>query len=139
MTLMAVDFGSRRIGIAVTDTSERLALSVGTFRIKSESDGIDQISRMAEARRVREIILGLPLSHDGGETQMSGRVRAFAEKLRLRLSIRITFEDERHTTEAAEAPLKVAGLSGRKRRGKVDAGAATVLLQSVLRKGPPPQ
>lgn len=133
MALMAVDFGTKRLGVAVTDSKEIMALPLASFPIKSEEHGLETILRIARERQVREIVLGLPIAHGGGETQMSGRVRAFGEKLAARSGgIPVTFSDERFTTILAEAPMMEAGMSAKKRRGLVDAGAATLLLQAVL-------
>lgn len=129
---MAVDFGTRRLGVAVTDSAEAMALAVGSFPVKSEEEGVDVILRIAREREVREIILGLPKNHSGGETEMSGRVREFADKLAGRGGPPVTFSNERYTTVLAEAPMREAGMSAKKRRGRVDAGAATILLQAVL-------
>lgn len=134
MTLMAVDFGTRRIGVAVTDSAEKMALPLASFPIRSEDEGLDTILRIAEERKVREIVLGIPIGHRGGETDMSARVRGFADKLGACLSIPVILSDERFTTKLAEAPMVEAGLSAKKRRGLVDAGAAALLLQAVLDK-----
>lgn len=132
MTLMAVDFGSKRFGVAVTDTNETMALPLASFPVKTEDEGVEVIRRIAQERKVREIVLGCPLGHHGGETQMGARVRAFADKLREYVSVPVTLSDERFTTKLAEAPMMEAGMSAKKRRGLVDAGAASILLQSVL-------
>ena len=132
MTIMAVDFGSKRLGVAVTDTAEKMALPVASVSVKSEAEGVEAMRRIAEERGVREIVLGNPLGHLGGETEMSARVRGFAEKLRMVVSVPVTLSDERFTTKLAEAPMVEAGMSAKKRRGRVDAGAASLLLQSVL-------
>ena len=129
---MAVDFGSKRLGVAVTDSAEKMALPLASFPVKSEAAGVEVVRRIAEERKVREIVLGNPLGRYGGDTQMSERVRAFAEKLREVVSAPVTLADERYTTKLAEAPMMAAGLSAKKRRGKVDAGAAAILLQAVL-------
>ncbi len=136
MTLMAVDYGTKRIGIAVTDRAEKIALPLAVMPVRSIEDGIEKIGTIVREREVRKIIVGLPLAHDGGETDMSRQVRSFAEKLHADVHVPVTLEDERHTTQAAEAPLIEAGMSGRKRRGRVDAGAASVLLQYYLRSHP---
>ncbi|OGH60608.1 MAG: hypothetical protein A3G34_10780 [Candidatus Lindowbacteria bacterium RIFCSPLOWO2_12_FULL_62_27] len=132
MTLLAVDFGTKRLGVAVTDSAERMALPLASFAVRSEDEGVDKIARIAQERGVREIIVGLPIGHRGGETQMSAQVRAFGEKLRVRIAVPVTFSDERFTTKLAEAPMMEAGVSAKKRRGLVDAGAASLLLLAVL-------
>ena len=129
---MAVDFGTKRLGVAVTDSAEAMALPIASFPVKSEEEGVEVVLRIARERAVREIILGLPKNHSGGETEMSGRVRAFAEKLIERGGVPVTFSNERYTTVLAEAPMMEAGMSAKKRRGRADAGAATILLQAVL-------
>ncbi len=133
MTLLAVDYGKRRLGIAVTDSAERIALSLGVIDARTEAGGIGRIREMSSGRGVREIIVGVALSKDGGETDMSRRARAFGDRLGDATGIPVTFADERHSTDAAEAPMIEAGMSGRKRRGRIDAGAAVIILQNVIR------
>ncbi|MBI4179284.1 Holliday junction resolvase RuvX [bacterium] len=129
---MAVDFGTKRIGVAVTDRAEKIALPLASLAVRSEADGVDKIARIAAEREVREIVLGLPLGRHGDDSRMSEVVRAFAEKLRAAVSVPVTFSDESYTTKLAEAPMMEAGMSAKKRRGRVDAGAATLLLRAVL-------
>lgn len=131
--MLGVDYGSKRFGVAVTDSDESMALPVGSFSVKSENAAVETVCRLAFDREVREIVLGVPVDHEGGETKMSGLVRAFAAKLRAKLpEMTVTLASERYSTKLAEAPMKEAGMSELKRRGRVDAGAATVMLMSVI-------
>lgn len=132
MTLLAVDFGTRRLGIAVTDSAEKMALSVGTFPVRSGAEAVETVANLAGERGVSGIYVGIPIGIAGGPTKMSERVHAFVEKLCGRVTVPVMMADERFTTKRAEEPMIAAGMSGRKRRGRVDAGAAVVLLQSVL-------
>lgn len=132
MTIMAVDFGSKRLGVAVTDSQEKMALPLATFPYKTEEEGLEKIRQIAADRKVREIFLGNPIGHHGGETLMGQQVKTFAEKLRGLVDAPVILSDERFTTKLAEAPMLEAGLSAKKRRGLVDAGAAAVILQFVL-------
>ena len=132
MTLMAVDFGSKRLGVAVTDSREKMALPLATFPYKTEEEGLEKIRQIADDRKVREIILGNPIGHRGGETRIGQHVKLFAEKLRGLVAVPVNLSDERFTTKLAAAPMIEAGLSAKKRRGMVDAGAASLILQAVL-------
>ena len=132
MTILAVDFGTKRLGVAVTNTGETLALPIDSFHVKTEKDAVDLIQRLAADRAVREIVMGNPIGHHGGSTRMGGRVQAFAELLRAVVKVPVILVDERFTSKLAEAPMIEAGMSAQKRRGLVDAGAAALILQSVL-------
>ncbi|GAB4334918.1 MAG: hypothetical protein Kow0010_22180 [Dehalococcoidia bacterium] len=90
---------------------------------------IDAVVRLVEAEGIDEVIVGLPLTLAGGESDQTRSARAFARALRARLAVPVTERDERLTT--AEASRTVRG-KGRRERGDLDSAAAAVLLQSVL-------
>ena len=136
MRVLALDLGSRRIGVAVSDPTGMLA---SPFQVLER--GTDPAAdRAAIANIVTEVgaervVVGLPLSLDGREGPAAQLARAEAEALTAVLPVPVELHDERLTTVAADRSLQRSGKSGRARRKVVDQAAATVLLQSWLDRG----
>ena len=134
MTVMGLDVGDRRIGLAVSDPTGLLASPLGAVD-RSGSD-IDEILRLAERRGVSEIVVGLPLTLAGESGAQAGRTRRFVRDLRSRTEIPVRTVDERLSTVQARRLLDQSSggeRRGRRRdRGRVDSAAAAVILQAYL-------
>jgi len=130
---LGLDWGARRIGVALSDLEGRLATGYCTLDT-AKGDPVREIARICEDEDVSEIVLGLPLRTDNGEESDSSRaVRAFAERLAPAVRRRISFEDEGFTSFAAEQGLKAGGWkAGKDNKSHVDKAAARVLLQDHL-------
>lgn len=130
---MAIDYGDRRIGLAVSDPTGTIASPAGVIvRRAGKRPPIAEIIRRAEALEVRGFVVGLPLDERGEETPRSAEARRVAEQLQLRTGLPTRLVDERYTTAAALRAVRELGGSTRGRKGDVDALAATVLLQHAL-------
>jgi len=132
---MGVDFGEKRIGLAVSDPTNTLATPLETLRRRAGKR--PPIARMAEIAReldVGHVVVGLPLGLDGEENPWCLEVRAMGEKLAARLEVEVSFVDERLTSVRAERAVRGIGLSKRDRqqKGRIDAAAAQLILQSWL-------
>ncbi|MBL0937406.1 MAG: Holliday junction resolvase RuvX [Gemmatimonadaceae bacterium] len=132
--LFAVDWGDKRIGLAVSDELGMLASPAGVIaRRAGKRPPIAEIMRQAESLGATGYVFGLPLDPSGDETDRSREVREVAGKLASRQSLPVRLVDERFTTSAALRSIREQGGSTRGRKGDVDAFAACVLLESVLR------
>jgi putative Holliday junction resolvase len=130
--ILAIDFGTRRIGLAVSDPLGITAQGLETLERTRTEDDLQHLQMLAEEYSAELVLIGNPISARGSETGMSERVRAFAEKLRRRLSCPVELVDERLTSAQAERVLRESGISIAKRRRARDRMAATLLLQSYL-------
>ena len=131
--LLAVDYGERRVGLAVSDPTRTIATPAGhVTRRAGKRPPIAELIRRAEALEAGGFVLGLPLDGDGNETARCAEVRAVGAELERRTGNTVTFVDERFSTAAARRAIREMGGSPRGRRGDVDALAATVLLQWAL-------
>lgn len=133
MRVLALDLGSRRIGVAVSDASGTLA----SPRLVLERAGTRHADHQAVAELVAEVgaervVVGLPLSLDGSSGPAVRLVLAEVEQLQARLPVPVECHDERFTTVRAHGALAAAGLGGPARRKMVDKAAAAILLQSWL-------
>jgi len=131
--VMALDLGTRRVGVAVCDPSGILASPHGVVE-RSGDDAADRaaIAALVEELDVERVVVGLPLSLDGTDGPAARAARIEADALRDVLPVPVETSDERLTTVTAHRALADAGRRSRQRRSLVDAGAAAVLLQSWL-------
>jgi len=132
--LLAVDWGDKRIGLAVSDELGFLASPCGVItRRLGKRAPIAELMRRADELGARGFVFGLPLDPSGAETDRSREVREVAAKLATRQTLPIRLVDERFTTSAALRSIREQGGSTRGRKEDVDALAAAVLLEGVLR------
>ncbi|GAC1648492.1 MAG: Holliday junction resolvase RuvX [Gemmatimonadaceae bacterium] len=130
---LAVDYGERRVGLAISDPSGTIASPAGhILRRPGKRAPVAEIIRRAVALEARGFVLGLPLDDTGAETPRSTAVRKIADALRSRTGLPVMLVDERYTTAVALRAVREMRGSTRGRQGDVDALAATVLLQHAL-------
>ena len=135
--MLAIDYGDRRIGLAISDPSGTIASPAGFIvRRAGKRPPVAELIRRAEALEARGFVVGLPLDGNGDETPRSAEVRRVAAALAERTALPVALLDERFTTAAARRAIREMGGSARDRRGDVDALAATVLLQHALAHKP---
>jgi putative Holliday junction resolvase len=133
--LLAIDYGERRVGLAISDPTGTIASPAGVIvRRAGKRAPIAEIIRRAHTLEARGFIVGLPLDGDGNETPRSGETRTIAAELSRRTGLSVELVDERYTTAAALRAVREMGGSTRGRKGDVDALAAAILLQQVLNR-----
>jgi putative Holliday junction resolvase len=133
-TLLAFDFGHRRIGVAVGQTLTGSANALAVVSVTTKPDW-QTITDIIHEWKPVALVVGLPLAADGGETEMSEDARRFGRKLEGRYGIRVVFEDERLTSFSAEQRFVNARAQGGMRRKDAalkDAMAAQIILESWL-------
>lgn len=131
-TVIAFDFGTRWIGVAVGDTETGLANPLGMLEIRTEGGHFAEIGKLVREWRPGRLVVGLPLTLDGGEHDMTRRARRFARQLAARIGLPVDLADERLSSVAAQSALREAGHGGRKHKQSVHALAAKIILQSYL-------
>ena len=135
--LLGVDYGSVRIGLAVSDAERRLASPLAVYaRCGRERDGA-YFRALATAEEIGGFVVGLPLHGDGREGQKANEARAFGAWLAEITGLPVIFWDERYSTVEAESALWQAGLTHKKRQARRDGVAAQILLQAYLDAGCP--
>lgn len=130
--VLALDFGSRRIGVAVSDPLGITAQQLSAIRREGDRKDIEAIAKLAVEYGVETVVIGLPMHSDGSEGTQAARARAFGEKVRDRLGVPVETWDERMTTAQAERHLIEAGVRREKRKEVRDSLAAALLLQCAL-------
>ena len=132
MRVLALDIGEKRIGVAVSDPSGTVATPLTVLdAVRVLADGKDLV-RLVEEYDAEAIVVGLPLSLDGGEGPQAQHVRRAAARLGSFVSVPIEFADERLSSAQASRSMGEGGASSRERRGNVDKIAASIFLQSHL-------
>lgn len=139
MRAMGVDSGERRIGVALSDELGFLAAPWRAVLVARGRE-LAELAAMARERDVEIVVIGLPTSLNGTEGPQARRVRAFAARLAPLLGeLPIVFADERFTTAEAERQMIDQRLSREKRRERIDAAAAAIMLQGWLDARRPPR
>lgn len=130
---LAVDVGSVRIGVAVSDPRRTLALPLQTVRRTTDGSDVRELVALAAEREVDDVVVGLPTGLSGREGPAAVAVRQFTQRLADALDpVPVLLVDERFTTTSAHQALHAAGRPGRRHRTVVDQTAAAILLQTVL-------
>ena len=129
---LGVDYGDKRTGLAECDISGMLASGIGTISEGGMRKTAERVSREAESRSCKKIIIGLPKNMDGSEGQRTDVIRAFADLVREYTKIEIDFYDERMTTMIAYRYMSEVGTFGKKRKNSVDTLSAEIILQNYL-------
>lgn len=137
MRYLAVDYGTRRVGLAVCDELEFGAYPLATLlRSRSLNHDLNEIARRAQAEGVAGIVVGLPLNADGSHGPSAEAASDFARRLGKHTSLPIYLHDEYGTTAAAEEEMIALDVSRKRRRAMIDQIAAVHLLESFLRSRP---
>jgi len=130
---LAVDYGRKRIGLAISDPLGMIASPAGFItRREGKRPPIAKILARATELEAQGFLLGLPLDGEGNETEWTAEVRALGAEIAKRTGMVVRFYDERFTTAAALRTVREMGESTRDRKGDVDSLAAAILLQHAL-------
>lgn len=132
MRLMGIDYGDRRIGIAVSDELLLTSQGIGTVRNSGDDRMFHDIAELAKQWNVSELIVGLPKNMNGSIGPRGELAAAFAGTLREKLRLPVTLWDERLTTASALRTLIEADVSRNKRKAVVDRMAAALILQNYM-------
>ena len=132
MRWMALDHGTKNIGIAFSDELEILASPFEVWPSLGEAT-LDRLVRLARDEGVQALVVGLPRHKDGAESATAPLARAFGEALRERTGLPLVFWDEHLTSAEADRLLAQRGVKAKDRKARLDAAAAAVILQDLLR------
>ena len=139
MRILALDVGRRRVGLALSDTSATLARPYKTLTVL-DADAVarvvEEVRRLAsEEDGLAAIVVGMPKHLDGSPSEQSRAVEQFIATLRQHVAVPVTTEDERLSSREAESRLALRERDWKKRKERLDAAAAAVILQDYLDRG----
>jgi putative Holliday junction resolvase len=132
MRVMAVDPGSKRVGLALSDPTGTIAQALPTVPAEPTDTLASRLAEIAQAQEARRIVVGLPLRLDGTHGPEAAAARRLAHGIRQASRLPVEMVDERLTTAEAERSLIAGGMRRAKRRVSIDGVAATLLLQGHL-------
>jgi len=130
MRVLALDYGAKRTGVAVSDPTGTIARPLTVIAGAASDDGLRQIARLVAEHRAGLVVVGLPVSLDGGEHAQARAVRSFVGRLKAALDVPVVLYDERFTTAIAQSK------GGTK---ELDARAAAQILDDYLAADAPPE
>lgn len=131
-TVLAFDFGERRIGVALGDLALGIAHPLATIDTESNDARFAAIAAMIAEWKPAQLVVGLPAHLDGAEHDMSRLCRKFANRLHGRFGLPVELVDERLTSAEASQSLREAGVGGRRQKPMLDQVAAQHILQSYF-------
>ena len=131
-TVLAFDFGEKRIGVAVGDRSLRIAHPLATLACEDNKTRFAQIANLLKEWRPCQLVVGLPMHPDGTEHELSRLARRFSQRLEGRFGIPVVLVDERYSSRTAESRLHESGMRSRKATASLDAAAAQEILQAYF-------
>jgi len=132
VTILALDVGDRRIGVAVSGPSDLFARGLTVIKVRNREQSLEAVRRLVEQEGASEVVVGHPLNMDGSAGPQAARAESFARQLSRRLDVPVTLWDERLSTVWAQEALIEAGVRRKARRARLDAAAAAAILQSYL-------
>ena len=133
--IAGIDYGTVRIGVAVTDPDRRLASPYSIYNRRSRDADAKFFRQLANEERLVGFVVGLPVHNHGGESEKSRESRAFGDWLSGCTGLPVVFFDERYTTVAADELLGAARLTHKQRKERRDKLAAQILLVAFLESG----
>jgi len=129
---MAVDWGARRVGLALSDPTGLLATGLATLTVTGRDDAVRRVADVAREREAERIVVGLPLRLSGERGEAAEQAEAFAAELGRVSGLPVELLDERLTSALSTRRLHEAGVRGAKAKARVDQGAAVALLETWL-------
>jgi putative Holliday junction resolvase len=132
MRILGVDYGERRIGIAISDELGMTAQGLTTVQRKNRAADLDQLADVIHRYEVERIVVGYPLRLDGSEGIQCEKINRFIRRLERRFALPVIRRDEMLSTKEAEEILRETGVRQEKRRAMVDRLAACIILQRYL-------
>lgn len=127
-----LDFGDKTIGIAISDKSYTIATPIMTLKRKGNKKDIQELIKIFSEYNIGGIVLGLPLSLNGEENERTKKVRLFAKEINNVINIKITFYDERYSSDVVFKELRKNSLTISKIKKKINQFAASYILQGFL-------
>lgn len=131
---LGLDYGKKRIGVALSDPLGMFASGLTTIEGRSEKDRLAQVVALIDTHQVRVVVLGLPRKTTGELGDLAETIQVFGQKLTEQTDVSVLYEDERYTSKIAEQALREAGKQPSRQKGLIDQTAAALILQQVLDK-----
>ena len=130
--LLAIDYGEKRLGLAISDPNQIISKPLKTLILSDSKYIYNELEKIISDYEIQKLIIGLPLGMDGKNTQQTSKVEAFKENLQNKISIPIILFDERLSSVSAKKSLISQGIKTGHNKSKIDQTAAAIFLQHFL-------
>lgn len=128
--LLGIDYGEKRIGIAISDEQQKYVFPSET--IENTNTAIEEIKNIVKSENIEAIVVGFPINMKGQESSQSERTKEFVQALKDRIKVPVELEDERLTSQLSERLLRT--VPGKKHKGNIDRQAAVLILESYMER-----
>ncbi len=135
--ILGIDFGTRRVGAAVSDPRRSIASPLEVYDRRDPTQDAKHYRTLIEENEIERVVIGMPVHLNGREGSSASLARTWGEWLSAATGVPVVYYDERYTTVDAEESMIAAGLKRSKRKGLIDMLAARILLQNYLDDGCP--
>ncbi|MBD3170500.1 MAG: Holliday junction resolvase RuvX [candidate division Zixibacteria bacterium] len=132
MRLLGIDYGRKRIGLALSDPAEKMVTPYGTIIVESTESLLEELSQIIREEEVELIILGDPVRDDGKRSELHDEIVGFANRLKEKTGLDVKLWDEYFTSRIAEEKLHSTGRKLKGNKGKIDSLAAAEILQGYI-------
>ncbi len=132
MKIFAIDYGTKRVGLAISNPTEQIALALPLYTWQDDGNDAARLAELAAVQEAEEVLVGLPLNMDDTVGPAARRVLDFVEELKQFVSVPVVTWDERLSSAEAEARLRGVDLGRRKKRNHVNTVAAQVILETYM-------
>ena len=132
MRVLAIDYGDARTGIAISDASGSIVGRTTVIHSRRPQQTAEAIAALVQESGAERLVMGFPRNMDGTEGFRAERTRRFASLVAEKTGVKVMFTDERLSTVEAYTYMNITGVPGSKRKGKIDALSAQIILQSFL-------
>jgi len=132
MRIMGLDFGTKRIGVAISDPECSMAHPLETVQVRNDGAHMEHLKAIAHEYDISKVVIGLPYNMDGSIGPSGEKVIAWSEQIKNKLGLPVIFWDERLTTSQAHEFLMGLNIKGKKRKHIVDKIAAGIILKDYL-------
>jgi len=133
--LLAIDLGSKRIGVAISDELRMTAKPLDFIQRRSWKDLLSRVAAIVDGYDARGLVIGLPLNLDGSKGAAAAEAERIAENFRRSLSVPVFLQDERLTTFAARSDMQSAGMTSEEMEDRIDSESAAVILRDFMSAG----
>ena len=130
--IVGLDYGSRRIGVSISDTRKKIAFPLDVIERHGDSYGLKQLEKLLSDREIELFVVGVPLRNNGELSEKGGEVLSYVESLKSYFHLEAVTWDESYTTVEAERTLISGGLTREQRKKVIDKVSAQIILQSYL-------
>jgi len=130
--LLAIDYGEKRLGLAISDPNQIISKPLKTIILSDSQYIYNELEKIISDYEIQKLIIGLPLGMDGKNTQQTSKVEAFKENLQNKISIPVILFDERLSSVSAKKSLISQGIKTGHNKSKIDQTAAAIFLQHFL-------